>query len=117
MASWRLRYASLQQWRYRIYGDHFGLSPAELGLLTSLYLWPFAIMQPVAGLLTDHLGSRRSVTGFLIIAGVGQLLLAMAPSFGLALLGRACTGIGTSILYVAAAKIMAQWFLRGSSGR
>jgi len=40
----------------------------------------------------------------------------MAPSFGLALLGRACTGIGTSILYVAAAKIMAQWFLRREFG-
>ena len=88
----------------------FGLTAAALGLLTSLYLWPFAFMQPVAGLLVDRLGPRRSVTIFLIIAGLGQLLLAMAPSFAFALLGRASTGIGASILYVAAAKIMAQWF-------
>jgi len=40
----------------------------------------------------------------------------MAPTFGLALLGRACTGIGTSIPYVAAAKIMAQWFRRREFG-
>jgi len=88
----------------------FGLTAAELSLLTALYLWPFALMQPVAGLLSDRLGPRRSVTIFLIIAGLGQLLLAMAPSFASALLGRAATGIGGSILYVAAAKIMAQWF-------
>ena len=88
----------------------FTLTAAELSLLTSLYLSPFAFMQPVAGVLTDRLGPRRSVTIFLMIAGLGQLLLAMAPSFAFALLGRACTGIGASILYVAAAKIMAQWF-------
>ena len=33
--------------------DAFVLNAAELGLLTSLYLWPFALMQPVAGALTD----------------------------------------------------------------
>src|SRR5438094_4411917 len=94
----------------------FGLTAAELSLLTALYLWPFAFMQPVAGVLTDRLGPRRSVTIFLIIVGLGQLLLAMAPDFALALLGRACTGIGASILYVAAAKIMAQWFRRREFG-
>lgn len=94
----------------------YRLTAAELSLLTSLYLWPFAFMQPVAGVLTDRLGPRRSVTIFLMIAGLGQLLLAMAPSFTFALLGRAFTGIGASILYVAAAKIMAQWFRRREFG-
>lgn len=94
----------------------FRLTAAELSLLTSLYLWPFAFMQPVAGVLTDRLGPRRSVTIFLMIAGLGQLLFAMAPSFTFALLGRAFTGIGASILYVAAAKIMAQWFRRREFG-
>ena len=94
----------------------FGLTTAELSLLTALYLWPFALMQPVAGLLTDRLGPRRSVTIFLVIAGFGQLLLALAPNLASALLGRAATGIGGSILYVAAAKIMAQWFRRREFG-
>ena len=94
----------------------YRLTAAELSLLTSLYLWPFAFMQPVAGVLTDRLGPRRSVTIFLMIAGLGQLLLAMAPSFTFALLGRAFTGIGASILYVAAAKIIAQWFRRREFG-
>ena len=92
----------------------FGLTAAELSLLTALYLWPFTVMQPVAGLLTDRLGPRRSVT--MVIAGFGQLLLALAPNFASALLGRAATGIGGSILYVAAAKIMAQWFRRREFG-
>jgi len=37
------------------------------------------------------------VAVFLTIADLGQLLLAAAPGFGLALLGRVCTGLGTFI--------------------
>jgi sugar phosphate permease len=88
----------------------FGLHAAELGLLTSLYLWPFALMQPLAGGLTDALGPRRTVATFLLLAGVGQLLFALAPVLPVALLGRALTGMGMATLYVSAAKIMAQWF-------
>ncbi len=90
--------------------EAFDLNPAKLGLLTSLYLWPFALMQPVAGVLTDRFGPRRAVTAFLTVAGAGQVLFAFAPAFFLALGGRALTGFGASILYVGAARIMAQWF-------
>lgn len=90
--------------------ETFVLGTAGLGLLTSLYLWPFALMQPVAGILTDAFGPRRTVTAFLVVAGVGQVLFASAPTFEVALIGRALTGFGASILYVGAAKIMAQWF-------
>ena len=91
-------------------GEAFVLGTAGLGLLTSLYLWPFALMQPVAGVLTDAFGPRRTVTAFLVVAGVGQVLFASAPTVEVALIGRALTGFGASILYVGAAKIMAQWF-------
>ena len=90
--------------------ETFVLGTAGLGLLTSLYLWPFALMQPVAGILTDAFGPRRTVTAFLVVAGVGQVLFASASTFEVALIGRALTGFGASILYVGAAKIMAQWF-------
>ena len=90
--------------------ETFVLGAAGLGLLTSLYLWPFALMQPVAGVLTDAFGPRRTVTAFLVVAGVGQVLFASAPTVEVALIGRALTGFGASILYVGAAKIMAQWF-------
>jgi sugar phosphate permease len=96
--------------------EAFALNAIELGLLTSLYLWPFALMQPVAGVLTDAVGARRSVTAFLVVAGVGQVLFASAPTFWVALIGRALTGLGTSVLYVGAAKIMAQWFRSSEFG-
>ena len=96
--------------------EAFLLSAMELGLLTSLYLWPFALMQPLAGVFTDTIGPRRTVTIFLVVAGVGQVLFALAPTFSVALVGRALTGIGASTLYVSAAQIMAQWFRRREFG-
>ena len=96
--------------------EAFALNATELGLLTSLYLWPFAVMQPVAGVLTDAIGARRAVTAFLVVAGVGQVLFASAPTFLVALIGRALTGLGASVLYVGAAKIMAQWFRSSEFG-
>jgi MFS family permease len=42
--------------------EAFALNATELGLLTSLYLWPFALMQPLAGVVTDAMGARRAVT-------------------------------------------------------
>jgi sugar phosphate permease len=94
----------------------FSLNTAELGLLTSCYLWPFALMQPLAGALTDTIGPRRTVATFLLVAGVGQMLFALAPAFPVALVGCALTGIGMSTLYVSAAKFMAQWFRPGEFG-
>jgi sugar phosphate permease len=94
----------------------FSLDAVELGLLTALYLWPFALMQPVAGMLVDAFGARRTVTVFLVIAGTGQVVFALAPSFSLALLGRALSGLGAATLYVGAAKIMAQWFRSSEFG-
>jgi sugar phosphate permease len=96
--------------------EAFALNAAELGLLTSLYLWPFALMQPLAGVLTDAMGPRRTVTAFLLVAGVGQALFSFAPTLPVALVGRALTGLGASVLYVGAAKIMAQWFRSSEFG-
>ena len=73
-------------------------------------------MQPMAGVLVDALGARRTVTAFLVIAGTGQVVFALAPSFAVALLGRALAGLGAATLYVGAAKIMTRWFRSSEFG-
>jgi sugar phosphate permease len=93
----------------------FALDAAALGLLTSLYLWPFALMQPVAGMLTDAIGPRRTVTTFLMRRRRAAAVCARSR-LPVALLGRALTGMGMATLYVGAAAIMAQWFRRSEFG-
>jgi NNP family nitrate/nitrite transporter-like MFS transporter len=52
-------------------GPEFGLSDSEKGLLVALPLLGGAVLRPVFGLLTDHLGARRTA-----IAG---MVLTLAP--------------------------------------
>lgn len=83
---------------------------ALLGLLGSAYFYPYAIMQLPAGLLSDSWGPRRSITLFFLLAFIGSLLQGLAPSVFWAVIGRALVGLGISMLFVPAMKILAEWF-------
>ena len=48
---------------------------ALLGLLSSAYFYPYALMQIPAGLLADTWGPRRTITVFFGVAFIGSLLL------------------------------------------
>lgn len=88
----------------------FDIGTAGVSLLAAAYFWPYAAMQPPAGVLADTLGPRRSVAIFLVLAGAGTLLFALAPTFPLAVLGRAIGGFGVGIIFVCAVRVFANWF-------
>ena len=88
----------------------FGAAPAALGTLAAAYFWPYAAMQPLAGLLSDSWGARRALAVWLAIAAFGTLLFALAPSFPVAVAGRALGGAGVGIVLVVAFNLFSQWF-------
>ena len=81
-----------------------------LGLLGSAYFYPYAIMQLPAGLLSDSWGSRRTITLFFVIAFIGSLILGLAPTLFVAIVGRTMVGLGVSMLFVPTMKVLAEWF-------
>lgn len=83
---------------------------AAIGLLSSAYFYPYAVMQLPAGLLSDSWGSRRTVTVFFLIAGVGSLLFGLAGGWGLALTARVLVGVGVAMVFVPTLKILTQWY-------
>jgi len=88
----------------------FQASAGFMGLLASAYFYPYAIMQFPAGLLSDSLGPRKTVTFFLVIAGAGSLIFGLAPSMEVALVARILVGLGVSMVFIPAMKILSQWF-------
>ena len=54
----------------------FGLSAAQLGLLTSFYLLAFAAFQLPLGVLLDRFGPRRTDASLLLVAAFGALVFA-----------------------------------------
>ena len=59
----------------------FGLTATSLGILSSMYFYPYAAMQIPSGILSDYLGPRFSVGTFFIIAAIGTALFGLAHSF------------------------------------
>ena len=88
----------------------FQTSASVMGLLGSIYFYCYAIMQLPAGLLSDSLGPRKSVTFFLIIATAGSIIFGIAPTLKIAFLGRVMVGIGVSMVFIPTMKILSRWF-------
>lgn len=83
---------------------------ALIGLLGAAYFYPYALMQLPAGLLSDSWGPRNTITLFFVIAFAGSLILGLAPSAFLAIVGRTLVGLGVAMLFVPTLKILAEWF-------
>lgn len=88
----------------------FQVTARDIGWLSSIYFYCYAAMQFPAGLLSDSVGPRRTVTFSLLLAMAGSLLFALAPTFGVAKLARVMVGLGASMVFIPTMKILAQWF-------
>ncbi len=88
----------------------FSASASAIGVLGSIYFYCYAAMQFPAGLLSDSVGPRRTVTFSLLLAAAGSLVFALAPSLGVAKLARVMVGLGASMVFIPTMKILAQWF-------
>jgi MFS family permease len=83
---------------------------ALIGFLGAAYFYPYALMQLPSGLLSDSWGPRNTITLFFAVAFAGTLLLGLAPSASLAIVGRTLVGLGVAMLFVPTLKILAEWF-------
>ncbi|MFZ5865047.1 MAG: MFS transporter [Thermodesulfobacteriota bacterium] len=87
-----------------------GLSGGLTGLMASAYFYSYAFIQFPAGLLSDSLGPRASVSIFLVVGGLGSILLGLAVNLEMAILGRVLVGLGAGMIFTATMKILSHWF-------
>lgn len=90
--------------------EFFKISGSVLGLLSSAYFYPYAVMQLPAGILVDSWGPRKTVSLFFILAALGSIMMGLAPNMSLAFFGRMLIGIGVSTVFVSNFKLLAEWF-------
>jgi sugar phosphate permease len=83
---------------------------ALMGILSSAYFYPYALMQIPAGLLSDSWGPRRSVALFFIFAAAGSVVLGFAQNVGMAIFARIIVGLGVATVFVPTLKILTNWF-------
>ena len=99
------------------YADHAPLIPliaADLGLddvrsgLLSTGVFLSNFVTTFLGLpVLDRYGPKRTVALGLLLATIGTALMAVAPSYAVALAGKAAQGIGSALAFIAAARYIA----------
>ncbi|GAA0902446.1 MFS transporter [Virgisporangium ochraceum] len=73
-------------------GDRLDVSDAALSWVMAVHLLAGAACVPVLGRLGDRHGHRRLLRVSVVLVAAGTLLVALAPTFGLLLLGRVLQG-------------------------
>jgi sugar phosphate permease len=94
--------------------EAFSTSATSLGIMSSAYFYPYALSQPLVGMLTDRWGARIVVTLFTLIACLGALFFGLAPTLLLASIARALIGFGAAGVFVPALKVLLPWFGPGA---
>jgi len=85
------------------------LTPGQLGLLTSVYFFSFALVQLPVGIALDRWGPARVQWPLLLLAMLAALGIAVGQQFSQVLAARALLGFGLGGCFMAALKALALW--------
>ena len=88
----------------------FNTTASSLGALAATYFYVYTVMQVPTGIFVDTFGPRRILLLGGIVGAAGSLLLGMASSLELALVGRTLIGLGVSVTFISMLKFIAVWF-------
>ena len=82
------------------------MTDAQFGLLTSVFLWVYALFSPLAGFIADRFGKRRVIIGSLLIWSAVTWLTGHATSFSELIVTRALMGISEAFYIPAALSLI-----------
>lgn len=92
--------------------DAIPMTDAQFGLLTSVFLWVYALLSPFAGYLADRFSRSRVVLGSLLVWSAITWLTGHAQTFNQLLLARALMGVSEAC-YLPAALALIMDYHRG----
>lgn len=90
--------------------ERFGADAATLSLFAVLQLAVYGGMQIPIGVLLDRYGSRPIMVIGMLLMTIGQFVMAVSPSIGVALVARVLLGAGDAAIFPAVLRLVATWF-------
>lgn len=90
--------------------ERFGVAAAALSLLAVVQIIVYAVLQIPVGVMIDRVGPRALLATGAALMLLGQVTLALAPDFTLALVARVLVGAGDAMTFIAAVRFLANWF-------
>lgn len=97
--------------------ERFQVGAAALSSLAVAQLVVYAAMQIPTGLALDRFGPKRLIVFGSIMTGLGNLVVAMAPTLSLAVMGRMVVGFGDAFVFVSGIRLIDGWFSRERATR
>lgn len=88
----------------------FGMTGAEVGLLSAMYFYSYAGFMVPGGLLIDGVGPRWVIAAGGLVMGLGSVAMGLADSPVALFGGRLLVGLGATVTFTGALKIAANWF-------
>jgi MFS family permease len=92
--------------------SEIAMSDSGFGLLTSVFLWAYAAVSPLGGMLADRLGRRVVIIASLLFWSTAMLLTGLATTFHQILAARTLMGVSEAC-YIPAALALVTDYHRG----
>jgi sugar phosphate permease len=90
--------------------DRYHVSASVLSTLAVVQLIVYAAMQIPVGVLIDRVGSRWLMAVGTALMVIGQVTVALAPTIGVAILGRVLVGAGDATVFTSLMRLTNSWF-------
>ena len=81
-----------------------------MGMLVSAYFFIYGVMQIPSGILSETLGIKKTIVFFTVLTIIGVLLFWLSESYNLLFTAQFLVGIGSSVFYINAVKLVSTWF-------
>ncbi len=86
------------------------LTAEDMGFLSSIFFYAFALVQIPMGAALDIFGARRLILFLSSLGIVGAVVFALSNSLLMALIGRALIGVGMACALMGTYKLISIWF-------
>lgn len=83
----------------------FDLSFAQVGLVTLVYQLTASILQPIVGLYADRRPTPLALPGGTLFSLAGLMVLSVAHSYGVLLIGASLLGVGSSVFHPESSRV------------
>ena len=90
--------------------NDLSLTPDGMGLMFSITILGYALMQPVAGFCADYFGPRRCLIVATFFLGLGLLLFSYTQGLGMGIATRAIVGMAAGLALLPCLKLAGNWF-------
>lgn len=83
---------------------------SSLGIYSSVYFYPYAAIQPFAGLLVDIVDPAFVAGTGMMVASIGTVICGLSSSLSVGIFGRLLVGLGCGPIFVSITRTITNWF-------